>query len=58
MNYISKVPETTQKPYEISASVGTCCEKITGRINTEGMLSRADQLMYQNKVERKKNRRE
>ena len=58
VNYISKVPETAQKPYEISASVGTCCEKITGRINTEGMLSRADQLMYQNKVERKKNRRE
>jgi diguanylate cyclase (GGDEF)-like protein len=54
--YIETVPEIKEKPYEIGASVGVCCERIFCRTQAEHMISRADKLMYQNKVQRKKQR--
>ncbi|MGN0143016.1 MAG: GGDEF domain-containing protein [Roseburia sp.] len=54
--YISSVPGIAKKPYEISASVGVCCGRISAELDTELLLSDADKRMYQNKVERKKQR--
>ncbi|MCR5202915.1 MAG: GGDEF domain-containing protein [Lachnospiraceae bacterium] len=45
------------KPYPIEGSVGICCKKIEGTLDAEEMIKIADSYMYQNKIDRKKERK-
>lgn len=45
-----------EKPYSITASVGVSCRQITGDMDTDAMILSADELMYEDKVARKKQR--
>lgn len=49
--------EKEKKPYEISASIGFCCEPFSSTTNINDFISLADSRMYKNKQARKKARR-
>lgn len=44
------------KPYEISASIGGCCERLCAGMTVEEAIQIADGRMYRNKTDRKKQR--
>lgn len=46
-----------EKPYEISASIGFCCEPFSSGADINDVIRLADGRMYENKVERKKARK-
>lgn len=46
-----------EKPYSITASIGMKCQQITPDLDIEQMLLVADRLMYDDKVARKKQRK-
>ena len=54
---IEETDKATTKPYEISASIGYCCESLSHRIAFAELLRIADGRMYENKAARKKQRR-
>lgn len=54
---IEETAKATAKPYEISASIGYCCESLSHQIAFAELLRIADGRMYQNKTARKKQRR-
>lgn len=58
LELINENEEAKEKPYPITASIGMTCEQITAGMDTEAMLLAADRLMYEDKVARKKERRE
>lgn len=58
LDCINQMAEVKEKPYPITASIGMTCEQITENMNTETMLLAADRLMYEDKVARKKERKE
>ena len=45
------------KPYELSASIGCCIQKYESKKQIKDVLNIADQQMYQNKIARKKQRK-
>lgn len=45
-----------EKPYPITASVGISCKQIIGDVDTDAMILSADELMYKDKVARRKQR--
>lgn len=53
---IGRLPEVTDKPYLIGASVGMACCAVTEGLDAESMIMSADKKMYQDKVARKKQR--
>lgn len=46
-----------EKPYEISASIGFCCEPFSSGADINDVIRLADGRMYESKVERKKARK-
>lgn len=54
---LEETDKATSKPYEISASIGYCCESISHQISFNELLRIADGRMYENKTARKKQRR-
>ena len=54
---LEEIDKATTKPYEISASIGYCCESLSHRIAFTELLRIADGRMYENKALRKKQRR-
>jgi diguanylate cyclase (GGDEF)-like protein len=57
MEGVLQVEGVKEKPYPITASIGMTSEKIVAGMDTEAMLLTADRLMYDDKVARKKERR-
>ncbi|MBQ5333922.1 MAG: GGDEF domain-containing protein [Oscillospiraceae bacterium] len=55
---LEEANKTAAKPYEISASIGYCCESISHQIAIDELLRIADGRMYENKTARKKQRKE
>lgn len=53
---IAQTEGISQKPYEITASIGMISQQIIENLDTDGMLLSADRLMYHDKVARKKQR--
>lgn len=45
------------RPYELSASIGYCCEPVNSGIGFDGALKLADSRMYEDKIKRKKERK-
>ena len=58
LNVLGRIEGVKEKPYPITASIGMICQQITSDIDTESMLTTADQLMYHDKIARKKERRD
>lgn len=54
---LEETDKAAGKPYEISASIGYCCESISHQIAFAELLRIADGRMYENKTARKKQRR-
>ncbi|SDB43157.1 diguanylate cyclase (GGDEF) domain-containing protein [Ruminococcaceae bacterium FB2012] len=46
---LAQINKLLGKPYEISASIGTICEKISDSDTMFGLITRADELMYEQK---------
>lgn len=46
------------KPYEISASIGFCCEPVSSGVDINDIIRLADGRMYESKVQRKKERKQ
>lgn len=44
------------KPYEVQASIGFCAQPVSTHLSLEQMIKLADDMMYQDKVNRKKSR--
>jgi len=53
---LEEVNKAAAKPYEISASLGCCCESISHKVSFNDLLQIADGRMYENKTARKKQR--
>lgn len=47
-----------RKPYEVSASVGIAIRPVGEDLSVDAVISRADEVMYESKVARKKERRD
>ncbi|HBI61881.1 MAG TPA: hypothetical protein DDY31_11835 [Lachnospiraceae bacterium] len=58
LDVLGRIKGVKEKPYPITASIGMICEQITSEMDIESMLTTADQLMYQDKIARKKERRD
>ncbi len=54
---IAEENKAAGKPYEISASIGYCCEPMSSGIDIEDAIQIADGRMYENKTARKKQRK-
>lgn len=54
---IADESKAANKPYEISASIGYCCERISGGISLNDAIALADSRMYESKAARKKQRK-
>lgn len=54
---LEETDKAAGKPYEISASIGYCCESLSHRIAIDELLRIADGRMYENKIARKKQRK-
>ncbi|MCI7767241.1 MAG: GGDEF domain-containing protein [Oscillospiraceae bacterium] len=55
---LEETDKAAAKPYEISASIGYCCESLSHKIAIDELLRIADGRMYENKIARKKQRKE
>ncbi len=54
---LKEINKSSDKPYEISSSIGSSLHIFTPDINIEDIIKDADDKMYQNKVSRKKQRK-
>ncbi len=54
--YLIRYNNTSDKPYEVGASFGYVCRTVTEADDLQAILDEADARMYENKVQRKKNR--
>lgn len=54
--YLERYNKSSDKPYQVEASIGWLCRTITQEDDLQKLLDEADTLMYENKVARKKNR--
>lgn len=54
IDVISSTEGIHQKPYNVEASVGMVCQRITSSINVESMIATADEYMYQMKQSKRK----
>lgn len=55
---LAETDKAAGKPYEISASIGCCCESLFHNNNISDLLKIADSRMYNNKIAKKKQRRQ
>lgn len=55
--YINEKNRNSTKGYELSASIGYCIKPMSESPNLEELIRIADDRMYANKIERKKNRK-
>ena len=55
--YINEKNRKSTKNYELSASIGYCVRPVCESHKLEELISIADEAMYADKVERKKNRK-
>ena len=53
---LAETDKAAGKPYEISASIGCCCESLFHNDNIPDLLKIADSRMYNNKIAKKKQR--
>ncbi len=53
---LAETDKAAGKPYEISASIGCCCESLFHNNNIPDLLKIADSRMYNNKIAKKKQR--
>ncbi|MCM1525523.1 MAG: GGDEF domain-containing protein [Ruminococcus sp.] len=53
---LAEINKEENKPYEISASIGYCCEKINSGVSCDEAIRIADGRMYESKIARKKQR--
>lgn len=56
-NYLKEYNQSSGKPYELTASLGCYTAKPDDSCSLDEMLDLADELMYQDKISRKKERR-
>lgn len=54
--HIAELPHVKEKPYPIQASVGISCSQVEKGVDADSMILSADKQMYQDKVDRKKQR--
>ena len=50
---LEKLTADIDKPYSVTASVGTALRKVVKQINLEDIISEADEMMYQHKTAKK-----
>ncbi len=55
---LAEADKAAGKPYEISASIGCCCESLFHNNNIPDLLKIADSRMYNNKIAKKKQRKQ
>ena len=55
---LAETDKAAGKPYEISASIGCCCESLFHNNNIPDLLKIADSRMYNNKIAKKKQRKQ
>lgn len=55
---LAETDKAAGKPYEISASIGCCCESLFHTSNISDLLNIADSRMYNNKIAKKKQRKQ
>lgn len=53
---LDEINKLSGKPFEISASIGFACEPVHSGLTLDEIINLADSRMYQNKINRKKNR--
>lgn len=56
-DYVTQINRASNKPYEVSASVGFCVKKLSEVKTIDDIIREADKYMYLCKVENKKHRR-
>ena len=54
--YLSEYNRSSCKPYKVESSIGCYAEPLRGAVNSDHMIKFSDDLMYENKIQRKKNR--
>lgn len=54
--FLENYNQSSHKPYAVESSIGYCMEPLTETLDLDQLIRKADDLMYQNKVARKKNR--
>ena len=52
-NVITAMTNASEKPYPITASIGTAIRRVEKNMNIEDVISEADEVMYQNKTAKK-----
>ena len=50
---IQKINNQSDKPYTLSASIGSACIPLSSGMNAMGIIKIADAKMYENKVQKK-----
>lgn len=56
-NHLKQYNCVSQKPYQVESSIGFCMEPLSSHIDLDKMIKKADDHMYDDKMQRKKTRR-